>query len=204
MSEQAPALIVYGGAFDPPHAGHVACLALAHAAFPAARLKIVPGFEPAVAGGAAKHPQASFAERMAMCRLAFPDAEVDGIEERLPTPNYTYRTLEALAAAEPGVRLGWLLGSDQLKAFGGWRHPQTILELADLVVVTRPGMAGSTGLPSGLLGTVHLVGAADWPAASQRIRACLSGGEPVPHGWLPEAVARYLESRRPYGKKEAP
>jgi nicotinate-nucleotide adenylyltransferase len=204
VSEQAPGLIAYGGAFDPPHAGHVACVALARAAFPAARLKIVPGFNPAVAGGAAKPTQASFAERVAMCRLAFPDAEVDGIEERLPTPNYTYRTLEALAAAEPGVRLAWLLGSDQLKAFGSWRHPQAILELADLVVVTRPGMVGSTELPSGLRGTVHLVGAADWPAASQRIRACLSGGEPVPHGWLPEAVARYLDSHRPYGKKEGP
>lgn len=202
MSEITPDLVIYGGAFDPPHAGHVACVALVQAVLPTARIKIVPGLKPPVAGGAMKSPVASFADRLAMCRLAFPGVEVDAIEERLPIPNYTFRTIEALAATEPGLRLGWLIGSDQLEAFAGWRNPQRILDLADLIVVSRPGGADSKRLPQGLRGRLRMIGSANSSASSQSIRACLSRGEPVPQGWLPAAIEQYLARQPLYSKKD--
>ena len=202
MSEMTPALVVYGGTFDPPHAGHVACVELVRARLPQARIKVIPGSSPPVAGGGVKSPWASFADRVAMCRLAFPDVEVDALEERLPPPTYTYQTLQALAAAEPGLRFGWLLGGDQFEAFAGWRNPQMILDLADLVVVTRPGVAQLSNLPSGLRGRVLVIGSADSPASSAHIRAYLSRGETVPHGWLPVAIEHYLHRQPLYSKRE--
>lgn len=202
MSKEAPGLVVYGGAFDPPHAGHIACAALVRRAFPQAKLKIVPSLMPAVAGGTAKQPSASFNDRLAMCRLAFSDAELDDIEAGLPTPNFTYRTLGALAASEIGVRLGWLLGSDQLNAFAGWRYPQKILDLADLVIVTRPGVEGPLTLPDGLHGNLHWIGSADTAASSQLIRAQLMQGDMPPSGWLSQAVAKYIAEHALYKKDD--
>lgn len=201
MSRGGPALVVYGGAFDPPHAGHVACAELVRKAFPEARLKVVPGLKPATSGGIAKEPSASFEDRVAMCRLAFREAEVDTIESGLPTPNFSYRTLATLVAREPNVGIAWLLGSDQLKAFASWRDPQKILDLAELLIVSRPGVEGPLALPDGLHGRLRLIGTANTPASSQMIRQYLAKGKPVPTAWLPEAVADYIAQHALYSQR---
>ena len=141
-------IIYFGGAFDPIHFGHMDAVKIARQAFPLAKITLLPGFILPKAGGEIKSPVTPFVDRVAMAVVAFdewPMVDVSSIEEELPTPNYTFATLEALLVDHPSSKLGWMIGADQLATLPEWKNPRRILELASLVVLPRPAMSpGST------------------------------------------------------------
>lgn len=141
--------IYFGGTFDPVHDGHVDAVRIVREAFPNAKITIIPGFQTPVSAGAVKAPMAPFVDRVAMAVVAFdewPMVDVSSMEEELPAPSYTYRTLEALAADLPPSRVAWMMGADQLAQFMEWEKPRRILELASLIVVPRPDVGGAPSL----------------------------------------------------------
>ena len=162
---ESPAIIYFGGAFDPIHVGHMDAVKIAREAFPAARIILVPGAVLPASSGKVKHVETPFVDRVAMAVVAcdeWPNVDVSSIEEDLPSPNYTYLTLEALVNEYPASKIAWMLGADQLAEFSRWKNPRRILELASLVVLPRPaltpedtldlcmGVASSLGFSSSL------------------------------------------------------
>lgn len=142
MTPSDPEIVLYGGAFDPPHTGHAGCLQLVLAALPKAQVYVIPSHSPPGVPGAPKNaPSASFADRVAMCGLAFAGLSerihVETWEQDLPAPNFTIQTLEKVATLFPGRSLGLLVGQDQLEAFPIWKNPRAILEMATLLVAAR-------------------------------------------------------------------
>jgi nicotinate-nucleotide adenylyltransferase len=116
---------LYGGAFDPPHVGHVALAEGAKRAFDLPRLLVLVSARPGHKGTVAP-PEV----RLALARAAFPDDEV-----RLdPHP----RTIELLRAEHFDDPL-FVVGADEFCHFLDWTEPDAILELAQLGVGTRPG-----------------------------------------------------------------
>ena len=141
--------IYFGGAFDPVHDGHVDAVRIVREAFPNAKITIIPGFQIPISSGAVKSPTAPFVDRVAMAVVAFdewPMVDVSSMEEELPAPNYTYQTIEALAADLPPSRVAWMIGADQLAKFIEWEKPRRILELASLIIVPRPDVSGAPSL----------------------------------------------------------
>lgn len=214
-----PRRLVYGGSFDPPHAGHVECVRLAQAKLPKADVIIVPAFAPPDAdkpAGTVKSVSLGYAERVKLCAIAFGNldkVEVSKIESELPSPSFTVQTLQALstgpAAAKAG-RLGLLIGEDQLHSFLRWREPQAIIGMATLVVVPRPSGDGNIDSAVALLEKelgcpVPLIklGRAASPAASHLIRQRLDKGAPVPPGWLLPAVASSIKENAWYNARAA-
>lgn len=127
---------LYGGSFDPPHAGH---LALARAALIRLGLDRVvwlvsPG-NPLKARG-----PAPLTRRMDAVRtLAVgPRMLVSDIEARLGSP-YTIDTIRALKRRHPGVRFVWLMGADAMGGFHRWKGWRSILEEIPIAVFARPG-----------------------------------------------------------------
>jgi nicotinate-nucleotide adenylyltransferase len=116
---------LFGGAFDPPHNGHVALAETAARRFALERLVVLVTEAP-------WHKQvlAPAEARLELARAAFPSAEV----ELDPHPS-TVELLEEGRFADPL----FLIGADQLAAFPSWREPERVLELARLGVATRPG-----------------------------------------------------------------
>jgi nicotinate-nucleotide adenylyltransferase len=206
MTPATPDLIVFGGAFDPPHAGHRAVAIAAATRYPAARILVLPSPSPAGASGRHKTPQATFDQRVAMCRLAFaglPAVEVSTLESELPPPNYTFATIALLRERYPDRRLALLVGEDQLASFGHWRFPGKILASADLVVVPRVGGAGleaSLALFNAQFpGTpVEIAGPAVVPAESRILREMHKTEQALPEGWLTPDVLRYIEQHSLY------
>lgn len=141
--------IYFGGTFDPVHDGHVDAVRIVREAFPSAKITIIPGFKIPMSAGAVKSPTAPFVDRVAMAVVAFdewPMVDVSSVEEELPAPNYTYRTIEALAADLTPSRVAWMIGADQLAKFAEWEKPRRILELASLIIVPRPDVSGAPSL----------------------------------------------------------
>lgn len=218
----APELIVFGGAFDPPHSAHVAAVAAALERFPEAQIWVLPAAAPAMAGGGAKEPGASFEHRLAMTKAAFESLGsrvwVLPLENELPKPNYTIQTLRTIASLAPGRRLGLLLGQDQAAAFPRWRAPEQILELASLVILGRKSPDGSatfgelksglgvlfSALPEANAKTLILVGLDVGPAASHIIRDKIAAADDLPAGWVPKNVHDYIRNHALYGATDRP
>jgi nicotinate-nucleotide adenylyltransferase len=116
---------LYGGAFDPPHVGHVALAAGAKRAFALPRLIVLVSERP---GHKGTHAPAE--ARLELARIAFPDDEV-----RLDPYPRTIDLLRAERFEEPV----FVVGADEFCHFLSWKEPDAILDLAELGVGTRPG-----------------------------------------------------------------
>ena len=154
-------LIIYGGAFDPPHRGHIQFVEIAHRRFPGALIAIVPNQSPPPFKGSQKKTAAGFEQRLKMCELAFAPAlcegwlVIDPIENELPDPNYTFNTVEHMQRRSPEAKLGFMLGQDQLKSFDAWHRPQEILEVCDLIAIARDSAPPPTGVAQSLKKDAH-------------------------------------------------
>ncbi|MCC7204453.1 MAG: nicotinate (nicotinamide) nucleotide adenylyltransferase [Phycisphaeraceae bacterium] len=143
MAEGAPLLLVYGGAFDPPHRAHVLLPRMAMRKVGAEGVVYVPTGVPPHKPGQRLTPGE---HRLDMLRLALREqawARIDTDEldraEREHGPQYTVDTLERMARRYPaGTRLRLLIGADQMAAFESWRRPERVIELAEPAVMVRP------------------------------------------------------------------
>jgi nicotinate-nucleotide adenylyltransferase len=118
-----------GGAFDPPHNGHLALARAAIEQLGLERLLVL-----VIADPGHKRTTTPAATRLELTRLAFRD--VPGSEVELDP--YT-RTVDSLEARRPNDAI-FLIGSDELADFTQWKDPERVLELVRLGVAMRPGV----------------------------------------------------------------
>lgn len=128
---------LYGGSFNPPHAGHLHVSRLAARRLGLDRVwwLVSPGNPLKKTAGLAP-----LAERLAAARSIARDPGIlaTDIEARLGT-RYTIDTLRALRRLYPGVRFVWIMGADSLVDFHLWRDWQAIARTVPIAVVDRPG-----------------------------------------------------------------
>jgi nicotinate-nucleotide adenylyltransferase len=119
---------VLGGAFDPPHVGHVALARAAVESFGLDRLLVRVVSDPG-------HKEvATPAEvRLELARAAFADLPAAAVA--LDRHARTVDSLAELGLDDPI----FLIGADELADFPAWKEPERVLELARLGVGTRPG-----------------------------------------------------------------
>ncbi len=130
---------IYGGTFSPPHLGHVHAAKMLKEILVLDKLVIIPTFIPPH-----KHrtENTSAADRLAMCRLAFPSSEgyeVSDIEIKRQGKSYTSDTLRALHASDK--HLYFLCGTDMFLTLEQWHEPEVVFALADIVCVSRDNSA---------------------------------------------------------------
>jgi nicotinate-nucleotide adenylyltransferase len=198
---------VFGGTFDPVHAGHVAMAAEVCARLELASMKIVPCLLPPHKGS---RDLTHGADRLAMIALATqdrPELIPSSFELTRRGPSYTIDTLDRMAPEAPGSRLFFLMGMDSFAEIGTWKDHQRLLEAYHLVVVNRPGSeapaaeelpAAARGrLVSGAAeidapdGRVHLLTLEPYPVSSSEIRHRARQGESLA-GMVPAAVESYI------------
>jgi nicotinate-nucleotide adenylyltransferase len=173
---------LFGGAFDPPHTGHVTLASAAKQHFGLARFVVLVSARPGHRDVAAP-PEV----RVRMAEAAFPFAEV-----RLD-PHA--RTVDLLRA-EPFDDPIFLVGADQFRDFLAWKEPSAVLELARLGVATRPGYARGelddvlAALPDP--SRVEFFEIEPVPVSGTMVRARVARGEGA-DGLVPSAVAAIIE-----------
>lgn len=128
---------LYGGSFNPPHAGHrhASLLALRRLRLDRLWWIVTPGNPLKETSGLLPLP-----ERMRLARgvAAHPRIAVTGFEAEIGA-RYTLDTLAFLRRRCPGVRFVWVMGADNLRDFHLWRGWRTIAHLMPIAVVDRPG-----------------------------------------------------------------
>ena len=134
-------IAVLGGTFDPIHNGHIAAARSVSSTFKTDEVHFVPAYS-------APHKQSQDStspfHRFAMVALAVSAVdgfrvstiEVDALEKR-----YTVETLEQMRSMMPHGELLFILGTDMYLEFETWKNYRTVMALAHLVVVHRPGFS---------------------------------------------------------------
>lgn len=127
---------LYGGSFDPPHAGHV------HVARSAMkRLGLDRVWWLASPGNPFKDDApAPLAERLALIEKAVPEPRMvaSNIEALLPSSR-TVDVIAWLQARHPRVRFVWIMGADGLAELHRWRAWTEIARRVPICVISRPG-----------------------------------------------------------------
>lgn len=197
---------LFGGSFDPIHQGHVEPVLEAQRKLALDRVIYLPTAAPP------HKPTHNFAPalaRFAMVELAlleFDQAVVSTQELTFDRPAYTVETLERFRASEPAAELFLIIGADSFLELSTWARWRDILQLASLVVLTRPGFDPSE-LQAELAPELAAAVAADevqfvenapLAVSATEVRRRLAAGEPIPAGWLAPRVVRYLSKYRLY------
>jgi nicotinate-nucleotide adenylyltransferase len=121
---------LYGGAFDPPHNGHVALARGAVERLGLERLVVL-----VVAAPGHKEVETDVETRLRLARAAF--ADVPGAEARR---DEHARTIDSvLAAGDEFHDAIFVMGADEFAGFREWKDPDGLLERVRLGVGTRPG-----------------------------------------------------------------
>ncbi len=202
-------IALFGGSFDPPHRGHVAIAKAAADRFALDQVLFAPvGRQPLKS-----YPSGTtFDERMALTTLTCmtdPRFTPSTLDAPRPDglPNYTVDTLRRLGNAMPDAQIYNLVGADSFVSLAKWRDPQSLLELADWIVVSRPGYSGSSLLadPPGLTltlaqrGHIHVLENVHEDVAATDLRERLARGEPCTD-LLPPQVSGYIQHHHLYLK----
>jgi nicotinate-nucleotide adenylyltransferase len=192
---------VLGGAFNPPHIGH---MVLAQEAL------VQLGLDSVLLMPMGKAPHREIADDPgADVRFELAEAAASG-DERFDTsrlevdrdgPSYTVETLAALKEERPDDEFVWLLGGDQAAALRSWREPERVLELATIAATDRGTWrrAGIFVEAAHLRNSERLVFFEMPPIglSSTFVRRRVARGRPIRY-LVPDAVAELIESRGLY------
>jgi nicotinate-nucleotide adenylyltransferase len=193
---------ILGGAFNPPHVGHLVCAQEALVQLELEKVVFMPV-------GQAPHRELQddpgAEARLEMVELAVGDdarfatsrAELDR-----PGPSYTADTLRDLRSKAPDDELFLILGGDQAAALQGWHEPETVLSLATVAVVERTNWSrNAIGIKIGRLPGAERIRYLDMPVmqvSSSAIRRRVAEGLPIRY-LVPDKVANYIGTNGLYG-----
>ena len=128
----------------------------------------------------------------------YPKFKASRLEER-EARSYTVDTLERVRRnLDPEDRLFFLIGADAFNELETWHRWQRVVELAEFIVVERPG--GEYHVPD--KARVHCLNGIALPVSSSTIRPRLAEGEATPE--LPSGVRAYIEKHGLYGAIRGP
>jgi nicotinate-nucleotide adenylyltransferase len=131
---------VYGGTFDPVHAGHLHAARAAQAAFGLGRVVFVPAARsPHKPRGSSASPEQRF-EMLEIAICGQPTWSVSRVEIDRPPPSYTVDTLRELPAKlglPPGTEVFFVMGWDNLESLDRWHQAREMLGIAQPIVVRR-------------------------------------------------------------------
>ena len=194
---------IYGGTFNPPHAGHIHAARQAVQILNLDKLLLIPDRIAPHKDIPSGSPTPG--QRLEMLRIGVAGderIEVSDIELKREGTSFTYLTLEALHEQYPDAKLYLLMGTDMFLSFLTWREPQRMMELATLGVFYR----GEKGEKEKILAQravleamgakVELVENEILSISSTQLRRLLAfrcAGE-----FLPTGVGRYIQENALY------
>ncbi len=208
---------VFGGTFNPVHFGHLRSALELKQELKLEQVRMIPCSKPPHRD----QPTISAEHRLNMLTLALEDANIGGLipddrELKRPELSYTVDTLLSLKADFPEKSHMLFVGIDAFAGFTTWHRWELILELANLVVITRPGaeltdaglrlldereVESFDGVAEKHCGYIVQKRLTQLDISSTAIRLCFERQQD-PAFLLPAVVMRYIREHKLYGKSE--
>lgn len=198
---------VLGGTFDPIHLGHVAAAEAAQEALSLQSMVLIPSrIPPHRADPVTAGPE----DRFAMAELAAAGRQgwsASRIELDREGPSFTYDTL--LELGKSSTQIFFITGADAFAEIATWSRYPAILDLANFVVVSRPGITldslrervpSAFDLRPAAKTRVILVEAHTPDISSTDIRHRVRAGHSL-SGYVPDRVADYIAAHHLYSGK---
>ena len=196
---------IYGGAFNPPHLGHMKAAQYAVQALKLDKLLLIPSgtspHKPLPAGS----PTAQ--QRLEMVGLwAGEKMQVCDLEIARGGTSYTYETVQQMKAQYPQDELILCMGTDMFLSFHSWKKPQIILQNVSLAVFYRgdkgeiADIAAKKAEYEAAGHTIYLVENPVLEISSTQLRRMLVFGCAAP--FLHEDVAEFIKENGLYGVGE--
>lgn len=192
---------ILGGAFNPPHLGHLWLAQEAYARLELDQVLLVPV-------GRAPH-RALVGDPGAEQRLRMGELAAEGderlvaspIEVERPGTSYTVDTLTSLREIVPAAELTLILGADQARRLRTWQRPEDVLRLARLAVAERDGVTRDDVVAEldGLEGAESAIGFAlpRIDVSSTLVRERVAAGLPIRY-LVPDRVAEHIAAEGLY------
>lgn len=196
---------IYGGAFNPPHLGHMKAAQYAVQALKLDKLLLIPS-------GTSPHkplpPGSPTAQqRLEMVGLwAGEKMQVCDLEIARGGTSYTYETVQQMKAQYPQDELILCMGTDMFLSFHSWKKPQIILQNVSLAVFYRgdkgeiADIAAKKAEYEAAGHTIYLVENPVLEISSTQLRRMLVFGCAAP--FLHEDVAEFIKENGLYGVGE--
>jgi nicotinate-nucleotide adenylyltransferase len=179
---------MFGGSFDPPHAGHLLIAVDAFEALALDKLFFIPAsIQPFKIGQAG----ASARDRVEMVRCLVgddPRFAVDTIEADRQAVSFSVDTVATYAERYPDAERFFLVGADVMPSFAAWREPDRIMRLAEVVIMRRGEEAAE---PDQWRGRFRQLATRRIDVSSTEIRARVHDRKSLT-GFVPPAVAAYI------------
>ncbi len=131
------AIAIFGGTFDPVHYGHLRAAAEVAERLGVSDFRLLPAGQPPHRDGT----WAPARDRVAMLELALAphaDLSVDDREVQRAGPSYMADTLASIRAEAGDLPMVLCLGQDAANQLDRWHEWTRLLDLAHLLVMTRP------------------------------------------------------------------
>jgi nicotinate-nucleotide adenylyltransferase len=197
---------ILGGAFNPPHVGHLICAQEAMVQLELGRVVFMPVGE---APHRSLEGDPGAEARLEMVELAIGDDDrfsASRLEIDRSGPSYTADTLRELRAKAPDDELFLILGGDQAAALPVWHEPEEVLSLATVAVAERTNWShNAVGIKVGRVPGAQRIRYLDMPliqVSSSGVRRRVREGLPIRY-LVPDPVADYISSHDLYGAGSA-
>ncbi|MCL1866503.1 MAG: nicotinate (nicotinamide) nucleotide adenylyltransferase [Oscillospiraceae bacterium] len=129
-------IAIFGGAFNPPHAGHLNLVEQVNNQLNFDKILIIP-----TGNAPHKKTQTPFETRFKWTKEAFEHlnyCEISDIENT-PQKSYTVDTLKKLRNIYHDAEFSLIIGSDMLEYFEKWHEYRELLQLCTVVAAARDG-----------------------------------------------------------------
>lgn len=204
---------LFGGTFDPVHAGHIAVAQAAQRRFHLDAVYFMPSSRPPHKAKPALTP---FVHRYTMVALAcaghpgfVPSLAEGPLDGAPPHVFYTIDTVRRFHREHPDDHLYFIAGADQFLEIPTWKNYEALLDSCDFIIASRPGFRLdllALVIPPEKLGrapandpskivlrksTVHLLTTVSSHVSSTEVRHQLERGHKI-HGLVPLLVEEYI------------
>lgn len=191
---------IFGGAFDPPHIGHINLVKEVCSRLGLEEMLIVPTFN----SPHKPNPLTDYEDRAAMCKLAFKGSiiRISDMERQLGGNGYSLDMIRAFKEKYPqkGVKFFLVIGGDMLFEFTTWFRYESVLKECNVVAVAREEDSYADMCEeAAALGRIKVLNLPVTQVSSTEIREKLKNGEDV-SDLLTEEVANYISRHGLYQK----
>lgn len=208
-------IVLFGGAFNPPHKGHLEPIQRLAENLDFAEVRLLPSPSP-------PHKQIQSVDlkhRTEMARIACEHYDrlcIDESESELPSPTFTVQTLAHFRQRFPNESIVFVIGMDSLLSINTWIRWGEILTFCHLLVLPRPDFniqpntciqewlknhvsEDWSELRSSPCGRVFFADTPLWPISSSELRDEISQHKQTKlTEWLVEPVINYIDKYQLY------